>query len=256
MRGKDYGLLNEQAVKERLKLPPDQETLHPETGTFRQLFDLPHLVLSPTGTACRVVVAAHPATTKSSVGKTRDGMVYELFFTSLPQNGFLAADVLDVYFGRGGFESVLADEDREQDPDRWSSQTSAGQEFWQILSQWVWNLRIELGHQLHPTAMRTTQLALPTQSQELPPQAEGLPSHLMSLAQLLFAYGPPTFARPLHPERFAAKDFLPQSDGTLLCPDKHAGACTQTGSQWNPAYFVCSPQKGLSSMSLTCSMLA
>jgi len=251
MRGKDYGLLNEQVVKERLKLPPDQETQHPETGTLRQLFDLPDLMLSATGTACRVVVAAHPATTtKSSVGKTLDGRVYELFFTSLPQDGFLAADVLDVYFGRGGFESVLADEDREQDPDRWCSHTSAGQEFWQILSQWVWNLRIELGHQLHPTAMRTThtnllserqsssesmsridslriaplnadryQLAPPTQAEEVPPQAEGVPP-LMPLALQPFAYGPPTFARPLHPERFAAKDFLPQPDGTLLCPDK------------------------------------
>jgi hypothetical protein len=60
---------------------------------------------------------------------------------------------------------------------------------------------------------------VPPQAEEVPPQAEEMPP-LMPLALQPFAYGPPTFARPLHPERFAAKDFLPQPDGTLLCPDK------------------------------------
>src|SRR6266702_4504356 len=30
------------------------------------------------------------------------------------------------------------------------------QEFWQIIAQWVWNLRLELGQQLQPTPMRLT----------------------------------------------------------------------------------------------------
>ena len=37
---------------------------------------------------------------------------------------------------RGAFEPVLADEDQEQDPDRWCSHAPAGQEAWQIVSQW------------------------------------------------------------------------------------------------------------------------
>src|SRR2546427_11341308 len=48
-----------------------------------------------------------------------------------------------------------------QDPDRWCSHAPAGQEAWQIVSQWVWNLRLELGHVLEPTPMRTTEFAPP-----------------------------------------------------------------------------------------------
>ncbi|HEY6411489.1 MAG TPA: hypothetical protein VIY29_28865 [Ktedonobacteraceae bacterium] len=35
----------------------------------------------------------------------------------------------------------------------------ARQEFWQILSQWMWNLRLELGQHLSPTPMQTTAFA-------------------------------------------------------------------------------------------------
>ena len=38
--------------------------------------------------------------------------------------------------------AVLADEDVEEDPDRWCSYTACGQELWQIACQWVWNLRL------------------------------------------------------------------------------------------------------------------
>jgi hypothetical protein len=44
----------------------------------------------------------------------------------LPAAGFTAADVLMLYLHRGSFETVLADEDREQDADRWSSYTPSG----------------------------------------------------------------------------------------------------------------------------------
>jgi len=88
----------------------------------------------------RVIVATHPASaTAAAVGETREGMVYELFFTALPVGAFTAADVVDLYLGRGAFETALADEDQEQDVDRWCSHAPCGQEFWQILCQWVWN---------------------------------------------------------------------------------------------------------------------
>jgi len=35
--------------------------------------------------------------------------------------------------------AVLADEDVEEDPDRWCSSTECGQELWQMACQWVWN---------------------------------------------------------------------------------------------------------------------
>src|SRR6266550_329606 len=46
-----------------------------------------------------------------------------------------------------------------QEPDRWCSHRPCGQEFWQIVSKWVWNLRLELGQNLSPTPMRTTEFA-------------------------------------------------------------------------------------------------
>jgi hypothetical protein len=82
----------------------------------------------------------HPAK-KSGWARQSGEWVYELFITTLPVEGFLVEDVLDLYHGRGAFEAVLADEDVEEDPDRWCSHTECGQELWQIACQWVWNLR-------------------------------------------------------------------------------------------------------------------
>src|SRR6266480_5277172 len=117
----------------------------------RSLSDCPDVPVGPEGVHCRVVVATHPVGKKKSrIGVTREGIVYELFFTRLPQQGFTASDVVELYLHRGAFEPVLADEDVEQDPDRWGSQSCCGQECWQAVAQWVWNLRLERGHQLHP----------------------------------------------------------------------------------------------------------
>jgi len=163
MRGKDYGLLDLMQVKQRLALPADEQFTHPESGTCRDLFDCGQVPVTAQGHHCRVIVATHAATTpKAPIGVTRDGMVYELFFTALPAAGFTAADVVMLYLHRGSFETVLADEDREQDSDRWSSYTPHGQEVWQILSQWVWNLRQELSQQWQPTSMRLTEFSPPS----------------------------------------------------------------------------------------------
>lgn len=43
MRGKDYDLLNLPPVQACLTQLPDQQTTHPETGTYRALFDFPAL---------------------------------------------------------------------------------------------------------------------------------------------------------------------------------------------------------------------
>jgi hypothetical protein len=87
-----------------------------------------------------VVVATHAAGKKKSpIGVTRKGVVYELFWTSLPQHAFTACDVVELYLHRGAFEPILSDEDKEQDPDRWCSHSAWGQEVWQVISQWTWN---------------------------------------------------------------------------------------------------------------------
>ena len=143
------------------------------------------------------------------MGVTRAGVVYELFFTNVPQQAFTAADVVELYLHRGAFEPVLADEDLEQDSDRWCSQSAAGQECWQIISQWVWNLRLEVGHQLQPTPPRTTGFAPACSA---PPAAEPLAP---APAQ---GYGPPEVALPWKQGRFSGRDFALQPDGTLRCP--------------------------------------
>ncbi len=163
MRGKDYGLLDLTEVKARLALPADEQFVHAESGTRRDLFDCGELPVTAEGHRSRVIIATHPAGTAASpIGVSRDGVVYELFFTALLAPGFTAGDVVKLYLQRGSFETVLSDEDREQDSDRWSSYTTCGQETWQILSQWMWNLRQELRKPRQPTSMRLTEFAPPS----------------------------------------------------------------------------------------------
>ena len=134
--GKDYTVLDHPLVQARLHLPPDQVQQRPESQMVRSLYDCPEVPVGTEGVLCRVVVATHPeGLKKSPVGVTRDGVVYELFLTKLPQQGFCACDVVELYLHRGASAPVLADEDAELDPDRWCSHTAWGQEAWQIISQ-------------------------------------------------------------------------------------------------------------------------
>jgi hypothetical protein len=48
---------------------------------------------------------------------------------------------------------------QELEPDRWCSHAAWGQEAWQIVAQWTWTLRLEVGHQLAPELLRTTEFA-------------------------------------------------------------------------------------------------
>ena len=206
MRGKDYRVLDHPTVQARLHLPPDASFSRPESSLVRTLYDCPDVPVGPEGCRCRVVVATHPASGKKSrIGHTRKGVVYELFFTHLPQDGFTASDVVALYLHRGAFEPMLADEDREIDPDRWCSHSPAGQEAWQIVSQWIWNVRLELGHLLHPDPVRTTEFA-----PAMPETKEQQPR--------TFGYGKPSVAASWKAGRFSGQDFALQPDGTLRCP--------------------------------------
>jgi hypothetical protein len=179
----------------------------------RSLYDCPEIPVGPEGVLCRVVVATHPAGKKKSpVGVTRAGVVYELFFTNLPQQAFTASDVVELYLHRGAFEPTLSDEDSEQDPDRWCSHTACGQEAWCVVSQWVWNLRLELGHTLEPTELRTTEFA-----PAVPSPSEPVATHPAASAPAS-GYGPPTTATSFKTGRFTGADFPLQPDGTLRCP--------------------------------------
>src|SRR6266851_3827552 len=217
-RSRDYALLDLEAVQAVLAGPPTEVCTHPESGASRALYDCPDVPLAAGGPCVRLIIASHPAASTSvSIGKQREGIVYELFVTKLAAPAFSAKDVLDLYLHRGSFETVLADEDREQEPDRWCSHTPCGQEFWQILAQWVWNLRLELGQHLSPTAMRTTEFA-PAFGNEPPPVNEPPSVNEPPLASV---YGPPQWARPSFTGGFPGAAFALQPDGTLRCPANH-----------------------------------
>jgi len=165
-----------------------------------------------------VIVATHPTPTqkkkKRQVGLIRNGVVYELFLTNLPQSAFTASDVVSLYLHRGAFETALEDEDIEQEPDRWCSHSAWGQEAWQIVAQWTWNLRLEVGHLLAPEPVRTTEFApaLPEQHADVSTPPAYAPAS---------GYTPPATATSWKAGRFTGIDFPLQPDGTLRCPAGH-----------------------------------
>jgi hypothetical protein len=219
VRGKADQVLDRPEIQVRLHLPADGQFTRPESPLCRTLYDCPQVPCGPSGVGCRVGVATHPAgKTKSRVGVEREGVVYELFFTNLPQSGFTAADVLALYLHRGAFEPTLADEDQEQDPDRWGSHSPWGQECWQVLSQWVWNLRLELGHHLEPTPLRTTEF----RAALLPVKARTAPAR---------GYAPAQVALPFKHGRFSGQDFVLHPDGALRCPAGQALSATETRTE-------------------------
>src|SRR6266700_3173648 len=237
MRGKDYQLLDRAEVQARLHLPADGSFTRPESELMRTLYDCPDVPVGSTGQRCRLIVATHPSgKTKSRVGVERGGVVYELFLTKLPQQAFTASDVVALYLHRGAFEPTLADEDQEQDPDRWCSHASCGQECWQIVSQWVWNLRLELGHQLEPSPMRITEFA-----PAIPEASERKAS--------AFGYASPEAGLPWKAGRFSGRDFAPQADGTLPCWQDVVPDRTAPRSRWHLAAALCRQDWRLSFLS-------
>ncbi len=217
--GKDYKSLDRPAIQARLHLPADQHLQSAESGICRALYDCPGQRLSENGPLVRVIVATSPAPTsakkKRQVGIIRDGVVSELFWTNLPQSAFTASDVVSLSLHRGAFETALEDEDIEQEPERWCSYSAWGEQAWQIVAQWTWNLRLELGHKLVPEPVRTTEFApaLPEQHADAStPTACAPPS----------GYAPPTTATSWKAGRFTGADFPLHPDGTLRCPAGNA----------------------------------
>src|SRR5262249_52790692 len=184
-----------------------------ESQVTYEVFDLPHMLLDDGMTSVRLVLTrrAWKRGEPIAVGKVLGEWVYEQFVTSLSPERLLATDVLDLYQGRGAFEGTLADEDREGDPDRWCSLTACGQEFWQIVWQWVWNLRLAFSVGCAQAPLREMEWApphLPTGGVQA--MAEPAPGEEP-------AYGPLAWARA-RGGRLGAEAFALQDDGTLRCP--------------------------------------
>ena len=74
------------------------------TGQVVELFEGGWLELGEGLPRVRVIVVRHPAPPPGkdiAVGKRVGEWVYELFLTTLPTDGFLVEEVLDLYHGRG-----------------------------------------------------------------------------------------------------------------------------------------------------------
>jgi len=212
-RGRGYQLLQHPQIQRVLAHPPTARVTAMNTGMVVELFEGGWLELGAGLPQARVIVARHPAPPagkKVTVGKRVGEWVYELFITTLGADGFLVEDVLDLYHGRGAFEAVLADEDVEEDPDRWCSYTECGQELWQIVCQWVWNLRLSLGKTLQGGDLREMEWAPPTETAPLFFAWEDTPEE----------YGPWQCAGESGRAagRFTADAFTLQENGRLRCP--------------------------------------
>ena len=230
-RGRDYQLLTHPRVLARLATPCDCELVHPATGVRREVFEVGYLSdwLDPLfkhELRCRVIVTRRMAPAppeRVTVGKQRGDFVYELFLTSHPVHCLQTADVVQLYLQRGSFEQVLSDEDVEQDPDRWCSYTPLGQECWQIVSQWVWNLRLELGSVQQQPQMRQTHLLedVPVHNQNATDSSaeECKPDEPMAEDEVE-SYGPVELTQEWANAhgRFSGKDFVLLDEATLRCP--------------------------------------
>jgi hypothetical protein len=92
----------------------------------------------------------------------------------------------------------------KQDPDRWCSHSAWGQECWQLVSQWVCNLHLELGPHLHPDPVSTTEFA----------PALSPPSPALPVTTPPSGYAAPHMGLPWKAGRFSGQDFVLQPDGT------------------------------------------
>jgi hypothetical protein len=212
-RAREYRVLEHPQFQRVLAHPATARVTRVNSDEEVELFDGGWLQLDEGVPQTRIIVARYraPAAGKRvSVGKCIGEWVYEIFITTLPADGFLVEDVLDLYHGRGAFEAVLADEDVEEDPDRWCSYTECGQELWQIACQWVWNLRLTLG--------KTMQQVEPREMEWAPPK--DAPSSLEAVQDSQEEYGPWQWAAAFGAAtgRLGAEAFVLQENGTLRCP--------------------------------------
>jgi hypothetical protein len=232
LRCRDYGLLRHPALQTRLQETPKQDWTHPESHQVREVFDIGLVEDGWAGytNPIRLIVVRTPHNPKRAhrIGKRIGDFIYELFITSPAQASLTGTDILSLYYGRGGFEKQLGDEDREGDCDRWCSWHPEGQEFWQILSQWVWNWRLWVGLAYQPQSVRQTLWVPPQTLVEKTAEPSAEPTLPLTLADVNAPcppadspdHGPmevcSAWARSLG--KFSGQDFKLLDERTLQCP--------------------------------------
>ncbi len=165
-----YALLDHLAVTACLSRAPIATYTQAESGVVREVFDVPsfrweHEGDKPLDVRLLITRRRVELGQKVAVGVRRGEYVYELFVTDRAAPGLMATDLLGLYFGRASFETSLSHEDQETDADRWCSGHPPGQELWQLLAQWVGNVRVQMGHAANDPGVRSIVWApaLPTE---------------------------------------------------------------------------------------------
>jgi hypothetical protein len=265
MRCCDYKLLDSAEFKQQLSVTAPVQFYQVDTSATRQLYDLGFINWQggkdkSLAVRSRFIVACSNAPvdkSKPKVGKLQGNKVYELFITDHTGDQLTASDIVSLYYGRGGFEQTLSQEDQEQDPDRFCSQNPAGQEFWQLLAQSVWNTRLRLGFASQTPQCRRTIWAEAINRSETSQRADNSDNELSPIEKVAhsteaivqpaisalpnnkaitspapyctnssaptpaeIALGKIKMARPTKEamDKFSGEKFLLQSDGTLRCP--------------------------------------
>ena len=122
MRGKDYQLLDQPRSRRVCTCPQISSSLARKVSWCAASTTALMCLWGQTGSAAvSSWQPIRPPRRRAASASHAQGVVYELFFTKLPQEAFTASDVVALYLHRGAFEPTLADEDQEQDPDRWCS---------------------------------------------------------------------------------------------------------------------------------------
>lgn len=105
-RGRSYRVLDHPRIQRLLTHPPTACLTQVSTKIEVELFDGGWISMHEGMPQVRVIIARHRAPEQGKpvrVGKRINDWVYELFITTLPPDGFLAEDVIDLYHGRGAF---------------------------------------------------------------------------------------------------------------------------------------------------------
>jgi len=238
-------------VKATLATQTPQDFRQPDNGLHRAVYDVGVIdweagQKSDITIKTRLLITARTPgdaeAIKPRIGARRGEHILELFVTDRPGEGFSAVDLVGLYLARGGFEGTLAAEDRESDPDRFVSQHPAGQAFWQLLCQWVWNLRLRLGAMADDDPLRRTLWApavVPTPLS--PPGSESLRPPAAAIVPATSAPG----ARPTQEDKTASPVVAPAAETTVprveaapaAAPGVVAAACGRGHGRYGGADF-------------------
>ena len=224
-----YKLLSHKQLEDVLEKQTPTPFRHAETGTERELFDAGfvdwHTKNKTKTMRVRIIIAKQKVTDgrKHRVGVRRGDFVYELFGTNVCGEALTATDVVSLYFGRGAAEKSLLEEDQELELDRWVSGEPWGQELWQIIGQWVWNLRLQMGERLSDFGVRKTRWSddetrrTDTENEVKIELSDAFEVGIMTASPIDEHQVSQVASRPEPPQLHSG--FRIQTDGTLRCPN-------------------------------------